>query len=442
MVFSNEVSHLLVVEPLYLIQLITCWNLLPQKGDRKKNLIFISAVFVFLLIIYNHILFKFGFTSATNSVFFLLTIPGLILYYIISKYHDGRLVFSYFFTDSILSIFNFIIYTILITFFEEATIPFILLRNISMFFFSAIFNIYYIPKIRGALETKSVNWNVIASISVFAGVYIYYELIAKGPIINRFDELFPISLTFILLAIVFLTLLWTIVKVKEKETQEIELLKKENSLNLIRIQLKQVDSTYSQINETYNKLRYIKHDVNKQLMILEGLCHEGNIKKIKKYIDWMVNSIPESQFIMFSNNQLLNSILNHYNQIIAKEQISFNYNIRIKALDETITPDICIILANALENAIEACIKTDEKTIELNITEKNNSLFISITNTFDPKLLKLVDDKIQTSKKNIDNHGLGLKIIENIAISHGGNSLYIIKENLFRLDIWIKITKQ
>jgi len=177
-------------------------------------------------------------------------------------------------------------------------------------------------------------------------------------------------------------------------------------------------------------------------MILEGLCHEGNIKKIKKYIDWMVNSIPESQFIMFSNNQLLNSILNHYNQIIAKEQISFNYNIRIKALDETITPDICIILANALENAIEACIKTDEKTIELNITEKNNSLFISIANTFDPKLLKLVDDKIQTSKKNIDNHGLGLKIIENIAISHGGNSLYIIKENLFRLDIWIKITKQ
>lgn len=440
MVLSNELSHLLVLEPLYVIQLITCWNLLPQKGDRKKNLIFISSVFAALLIIYNYILFKYGFTSAANSVFFLLTIPGFILYFIISKYHDGRLFFSYFFSDSILSIFNFIIYAILINFFKELTIPFIILRNILMFFFSTIFNLYYIKKIRVALETKSVNWNVIASISVFAGIYIYYELIVKGSIIDRFDELFSISLTFILLAIVFLTLLWTIVKIKEKETQEIELLKKENSLDLIRIQLKQVDSTYSQINETYNKLRYIKHDVNKQLMILERLCYVGDIKKIKDHIGTMLNSIPESKFIMFSNNQFLNSILNHYNQLIEKEQIIFDYSIKIKTINEKITPDICIILANALENAIEACTKSNEKIIELNIIEKNNSLFISIRNTFNPKLIKLVDDKIQTSKKDIDNHGLGLKIIDNIAISHGGNSFYIIENNVFRLDIWINIS--
>ncbi len=439
MIVSNELSHLLVVEPLYFIQLITCWNLLPQKGNRKKNLIFISSVFSFLLIFYNYILFKYGFTSATNSVFFLLTIPGFILYFIISKYHDGRLFFSYFFSDSILSILNFIIYAILINFFKELTIPFIILRNILMVFFSTIFNIHYIKKIRVALETKNVNWNVIASISVFAGVYIYYELIGKGTIIDRFDELFSISLTFILLAIVFLTLLWTIVKIKEKETQEIELLKKENSLDLIRIQLKQVDSTYSQINETYNKLRYIKHDVNKQLMILERLCYDGDIKKIKEHIGTMLNSIPESKFIMFSNNQFLNSILNHYNQLIEKEQIIFDYSIKIKTINEKITPDICIILANALENAIEACTKSDEKIIELNIIEKNNSLFISIKNTFNPKLIKLVDDKIQTSKKDIDNHGLGLKIIDNIAISYGGNSLYIIEDNVFRLDIWINI---
>ncbi len=440
MVLSNELSHLLVLEPLYVIQLITCWNLLPQKGDRKKNLIFISSVFAALLIIYNYILFKYGFTSAANSVFFLLTIPGFILYFIISKYHDGRLFFSYFFSDSILSIFNFIIYAILINFFKELTIPFIILRNILIFFFSTIFNLYYIKKIRVALETKSVNWNVIASISVFAGIYIYYELIVKGSIIDRFDELFSISLTFILLAIVFLTLLWTIVKIKEKETQEIELLKKENSLDLIRIQLKQVDSTYSQINETYNKLRYIKHDVNKQLMILERLCYVGDIKKIKDHIGTMLNSIPESKFIMFSNNQFLNSILNHYNQLIEKEQIIFDYSIKIKTINEKITPDICIILANALENAIEACTKSNEKIIELNIIEKNNSLFISIRNTFNPKLIKLVDDKIQTSKKDIDNHGLGLKIIDNIAISHGGNSFYIIENNVFRLDIWINIS--
>lgn len=37
MVVTNEISHLLVVEPLYFIQLITCWNLLPQKAIGKKT---------------------------------------------------------------------------------------------------------------------------------------------------------------------------------------------------------------------------------------------------------------------------------------------------------------------------------------------------------------------------------------------------------------------
>ncbi|MGD6731917.1 MAG: hypothetical protein ACPKMZ_12720 [Pleomorphochaeta sp.] len=240
---SNEISHFFVVEPLYLIQLLTCWNLLPQRGSRKKNLIFITVTFLLLLIPYNYILFNKGFDAATQSVFFILTVPGFILYFIISKYRDGRLIFSYFFTDSIISIFNFIFYALALNYFKQLSIPFIIARDLSMICFGLLFNLFYIKKVRKALHTTHVNWNLIALISFFAGIYVYYELIARGSILDRQDEILHICYTLILLAVVFLTLLWTMLKIGEKEKQELELIKKNNALDLIRIQLKQVDST-------------------------------------------------------------------------------------------------------------------------------------------------------------------------------------------------------
>ncbi len=437
MIVSNEISHLLVVEPLYLIQLLTCWNLLPQRRSRNKNLIFITVVFSLLLIPYNFILFKKGFDAATQSIFFLLTIPGFLLYFIISKYRDGRLIFSYFFTDSIISIFNFIFYALALNYFKELSIPFIITRDLSMISFGILFNVFYISRVRKALNTTHVNWNLIALISFFAGVYVYYELIARGSILDRQDEIIPICFTLILLAVVFLTLLWTMVKIGEKEQQELELIKKNNALDLIRIQLKQVDSTYKQINETYNKLRYMRHDINKELTILEGLCIEGNISKIKEHISKVIKTIPETKIVKYCSNHMLNSILNHYNQLIEDHQINASFSIKIKENSDSLISDICIILANGIENAIEATSKTDDKYINVDVRETESSIIISITNSFNKKDIKVVNNKLITNKKDIENHGLGLKIIENLATSHNGNMIYIIEENTFRLDIWL-----
>jgi sensor histidine kinase YesM len=439
LVVSNEISHLLVVEPLYLIQLITCWNLLPQKKSRKKNLFFLLSVFFGLLAIYNYLLFFKGFDAAFNSIFILLTIPGFVLYFIISKYKDGRLVFSYFFSDSMLSIFNFLTYVIGIHFFKELTVPFIIVRDVSMIIFALLFNILYIPKIRKALNTKDVNWNIIALIAAFAGVYIYYELTREGSMLNRQNELFPITLTFLLLCIVFLTLLWTLVKIREKETQNIELLKKENALDLVRTQLKQVDSTYQQINQTYDKVRMLRHDINKELSIIKALCDEGDIDKVKEYTSKLTKKVPIQNFTKYSNNHMLNSILNHYKSILEKENIPNKFSIIYSNKDETITSDICIIISNAIDNAIEATIKTENKFIEINIKQDKSSILISVKNSYNQQYLKSSNDKLVSTKIDAQNHGLGIKIIEQITNSYFGNMVYTTEDSVFRLDVWLYI---
>ena len=87
-----------------------------------------------------------------------------------------------------------------------------------MIIFALLFNLLYIPKIRKALNTKDVNWNIIALIAAFAGVYIYFELTGEGSMLNRQNELFPITLTFLLLCIVFSNFIMDTSKNKRKRT--------------------------------------------------------------------------------------------------------------------------------------------------------------------------------------------------------------------------------
>ncbi|MGD6731918.1 MAG: GHKL domain-containing protein [Pleomorphochaeta sp.] len=134
---------------------------------------------------------------------------------------------------------------------------------------------------------------------------------------------------------------------------------------------------------------------------------------------------------------MLNSILNHYNQLIEEQNIKSTFSIKIKNYDDSLISDICIILANGIDNAIEATTKTNDKFINVDLRETENSIIISITNSFNKKNIKVINNKLITNKQDIENHGLGLKIIENLANSHSGNMIYIIKDKTFRLDIWL-----
>ena len=96
--------------------------------------------------------------------------------------------------------------------------------------------------------------------------------------------------------------------------------------------------------------------------------------------------------------------------------------------------DICTILSNALDNAIEACIKINnpaDRYINVKISV-DNGFFISVTNpsTEAPKKRAGI---IISSKKDKENHGLGLKSIKRTVDKHGGDMLVKYENDVFTL---------
>lgn len=71
--------------------------------------------------------------------------------------------------------------------------------------------------------------------------------------------------------------------------------------------------------------------------------------------------------------------------------------------------DICLILGNLLENAVEAAQKVDgKKYIEIKMKYDKNNILLSVTNSYSGKLLKTKDHRLKSTKTDAENHGVGL----------------------------------
>lgn len=98
--------------------------------------------------------------------------------------------------------------------------------------------------------------------------------------------------------------------------------------------------------------------------------------------------------------------------------------------------DMCVLLANLLDNAIEACEKVEEerRLIYLRIKRQNQMLLIFIKNAIQERETEK-REFFKTSKKNKELHGLGIKCIDNVIQKYDGHKEYSIQKDNFELYI-------
>ena len=116
------------------------------------------------------------------------------------------------------------------------------------------------------------------------------------------------------------------------------------------------------------------------------------------------------------------------------EELGIVFHYDIAPFDVQISEtDICILLGNILDNAIEACEQlSSEKTIELKMRCINGMLYISCKNPTEQNEVSLL-----TQKPDKEQHGFGTVSINKIANKYGGYANFKIEEGLFVCEIII-----
>ena len=205
-----------------------------------------------------------------------------------------------------------------------------------------------------------------------------------------------------------------------------------------KMEIEFYDKQIKAMKSNYESLEILRHDLQKHLKFLNILLEENKIEDVKRYLkDISSPIIIDKKFNINSGNIIIDSILNFKLQEILNNNIKLEYNVLLPnnlILNEF---DMVCLLENLIDNIIEANLKIsniEERYAFINIEYKKNALKIVTQNNYDSINLD-GKNNIITSKKDILNHGIGLKSIKKIVNKYYGKLNINVEDRKFEIEI-------
>lgn len=204
--------------------------------------------------------------------------------------------------------------------------------------------------------------------------------------------------------------------------------------NLQMAHLKQLESYQTEI-------RRISHDIHNHKTVMYSLIQEKDYDNALKYLEHYGTGFNSESFEILTPNKVLNALL------LSKREVCLNHNIQLD-LDIHLPTDLgisdfdlCIIVGNLIDNAIEASQKitpTGKGYIKIKSTLINHNFVWDIKNNFDTSL-HMTKGKLLTLKKDKLNHGLGLSNIQSIVDKYNGTCQLTFDQDVFSAFIRIPL---
>lgn len=189
-----------------------------------------------------------------------------------------------------------------------------------------------------------------------------------------------------------------------------------------------MEENYKEIQSIYKNYAYTYHDFKNHLLVLLNYCEKGETGKAYQYIKNLEEPIEKVHHLVRLGNEVLDIILNY------KLENAIDKGIEIKtdigALDEMgiEAHDLCSIISNLLDNAIEACerMSGEEKQIHITIKNLEDIVIIKVSNTYCPP-----EKWTKTEKENNKLHGYGKQAVKDKVKKYGGDVKFISDEKWY-----------
>lgn len=197
--------------------------------------------------------------------------------------------------------------------------------------------------------------------------------------------------------------------------------RKTASLDMQKEINKMTESNYIELRNMYENYSCTYHDMKNHLIVIEGYCETGENEKALQYIQKLQNPIKTIEKYIESGNEIIDVILN--SKIAAANKKGIHTDAAIDKIDKIYIEenDLCAILSNMIDNAIEACelITTGEKWIRICVKLTETVFMIKISNSYSDKY-KGRHAGYTTLKKGF--HGYGIKSIKARVDKYGGTA--------------------
>lgn len=393
--FKSEVSKKVRFHALFMTTLLLClMSSIVDKYLKLENMFVILAILVCVLYAYlflNGTFINYFFTALIPFV--VITIINALTLYLFS-YISGESI------RELLSGSGTIFWTIII------------ITKGSLLFVTS-----FIIRLSPRSDFVFKKSEVISIISIFfasllIALFIFNNQVRKEEVIKPSSNIYFVLALGGLVVINILTFV-SYLKIERDNKERIK-------YELVKLQLEQQKLSYEEFERRNLEIRKIRHDMRNYMEACLALMQSGEYNKAESYLENIyTNEIKPIEYAIVTDSSLINALLNNKLHVCKTLNIEVSYKIiaNFRGFDEL---DICILLGNLLNNAIEAVKNYDtKKCIRFEVFTRKGYLVIVLSNTIFGSILNK-NPKLLTTKEDKKNHGLGMLSIKDIVNKYNG----------------------
>ena len=245
--------------------------------------------------------------------------------------------------------------------------------------------------------------------------------------VTTINEVIP--MLSIVIVNVFIFILVENIMRQHERSQELLLIKAQSDIQQQHI---------SQLINNHEQIRLMSHDFKHQVDVLHQLCEGKCCNELKNTLMKLSNR-HNATLLVKTGNTILDTILSSKKEDAIRQNIKFDFNLIVKPELSYMSMDIYVLMGNAIDNAIEACVRSNavDRFIKVDLTANSSCFQLHIKNSIG-NIPQVRDEFLQTQKNDRLRHGIGLKSIKQISKKLGGDMTYEYDDEQF--EIWIYLT--
>lgn len=198
---------------------------------------------------------------------------------------------------------------------------------------------------------------------------------------------------------------------------------------LLQAQSEQYAFIQAQVEET----RRARHDMRYHWKALQSYSQNGDYDALSAYIQKYTESMPQSPYCQFCSNPAVNAILAYYAQKASRQQIKMDITFPIKEPCIIPEPDLCAILGNLLETALDACLSLENRRlVQVNAKQLGDSTLML---TVDYTCAKPPFEHEPDDFKNQHKSGLGIESVHAAAKRYHGDARFEWRDGMLFASI-------
>jgi len=191
----------------------------------------------------------------------------------------------------------------------------------------------------------------------------------------------------------------------------------------------------NEVENIYKTMRGWRHDYHNHIQAMKALnlqarnvsCDNPYLQQLDDYLNNLNQDLTTVDTVLKTGNIMVDAILNSKLSLIKSKGISVNAKAAVPAVLSVSEVDLCAMIGNLLDNAMEACLRQPEdskKYIRIFLGTMKGQLYLSVYNSAGSDIRK--SGKNYISSKDSPSHGFGLMRVDRIAEKYGG---YVNRQN-------------